>query len=211
MEPNESLRAFHAQEQKAGSKASDSQTSTVERRGRLPCPTNWRRTTGDGIASNWPLDSEVTLTGQDTMNRLLLTGLAILGTAGCGHHSQNVLCEDPTVPLTHPLGAVSYAHYAVMEENGEAADFVVSSGEFEPNSTDLTAAGRDHVLEIGARMGGTPYPVLIEPGDNPELDARRRDLVVRVLSDLGNVDTETRTVISRPYSDGMPGSEAVAQ
>lgn len=148
------------------------------------------------------------------MNRLELTSLAFatllaFASFGCAHQNSAVVCEDPSVPLAHPLGAVSYAHYAAMESNGEAADFVLSSGMFEPDSTDLNMGGRERLLEIGARMGGTPYPILVEPDGVDELDARRRDLVVRVLSDLGNVDAEARTIVSRPYSDGMPGSEAL--
>ena len=70
------------------------------------------------------------------------------------------------------------------------------------------AAGRDHILEIAARMPETPFPVIVEPGQGgPELDASRREQVVRVLTSLGNQDAEQRTMVSRPYSDGRPATD----
>lgn len=143
----------------------------------------------------------------------LACGVAMLATVGCATCDECTVCEDPAIPAMHPLGAVSQAHYDAMQANGEAADFVISEGEFEPNSADLSPSGRDHILEVGARMGGTPFPILVEPSSsaNPQIDQMRRDMVVRVLTDLGNADAGHRTVISRPYSDGISGAEAVSQ
>lgn len=144
-----------------------------------------------------------------TIRKLAVCSLAIFA-VGCANCQQcDVVCEDPGVPMMHPLGVVSQAHYNAMQANGEAADFVMHSGEFEEGSSELNAAGRDHILEIGARMGGTPFPVIVERGESVELDVLRRDLVTRVLSDLGNSDAGQRTMISRAYSDGMSGVEAV--
>ncbi len=97
-----------------------------------------------------------------------------------------------------------------MQVNGEAADFVISRGEFEANETTLTYAGRDHILEISARMRETQFPVLVEPdGADPNLDTMRREMIATILNDLGNSDAEQRTLISRPYSDGMAATEAI--
>ncbi|MFK7821106.1 MAG: hypothetical protein AB8G99_20485, partial [Planctomycetaceae bacterium] len=107
-------------------------------------------------------------------------------------------------------GAVTRAHYEAMEANGEAADFVLTAGEFEPNSPDLSLAGRDHILELGARMGGTPFPVLIEPdGFGNDIDEQRLRTVVDILTSLGNADASQRVLISRPYSDGMHAAESI--
>lgn len=137
--------------------------------------------------------------------------LAAFSAVGCASPCcVEVECSDPAVPLTYPLGAVSQAHYNVMQDNGEAADFVISELEFEPGGTALTYAGRDHILELSARMRETPFPVLIEPsGSDPNLDTLRREMVATILNDLGNSDAEQRTLISRPYSDGMAASEAI--
>lgn len=98
----------------------------------------------------------------------------------------------------------------MMETNGEAADFVIYRNEFVENSSELTPYGRDHIAEIAARMPSAPFPVLVQRSMNnadPELDHIRRDLVVRVLTDLGNQDADQRTVVSQPYSNGINSME----
>jgi hypothetical protein len=98
-----------------------------------------------------------------------------------------------------------------METNGEAADFVIYRNEFVDNSSELTPYGRDHIAEIAARMPSAPFPVLVQRGINnadPELDQIRREVVVRVLTDLGNSDAERRTFVSQPYGNGLNSMEA---
>jgi len=98
-----------------------------------------------------------------------------------------------------------------METNGEAADFVVHYNEFVDNSSELTPYGRDHLQEIAGRMAAAPFPIIVQRSLNnsdPELDRIRRDLVVRVLTDLGNPDADQRTVVSQPYSNGINSMEA---
>lgn len=98
----------------------------------------------------------------------------------------------------------------MMETNGEAADFVIHYNEFVDNSSELTPYGRDHIAEIAARMSSSPFPVLVQRSVNnadPELDQIRRDLVVRVLTDLGNPDADQRTVVSQPYGNGINSME----
>lgn len=134
--------------------------------------------------------------------------LLIAATGCCTTDECMTVYEDPAVPQMHPLGSVSYAHYHAMEANGEAADFVVNRSDFEPGSTDLSLAGRDHILEIGARMAGTPFPVLVERSEaDPDIDTKRRSVVVEVLTQLGNADAEQRVMVSRPYSDGVRAAE----
>ena len=125
--------------------------------------------------------------------------------SGClsGHRSM-------AVPDIVPLGAISRAHWHTMETNGEASDFVIHRNEFVDNSSALSPYGRDHIMEIAARMPSTPFPILVQRSDNnsdPELDAMRRNLVVRVLTDLGASDAERRTVVSQPYSNGINAIE----
>jgi hypothetical protein len=114
------------------------------------------------------------------------------------------------IPDVIPLGAVNRAHWHMMETNGEAADFVIYRNEFVDNSSELTPYGRDHIMEIAARMPSAPFPVLVQRSlhnADPELDHIRRDIVVRVLTDLGNQDAEQRTVVSQPYSNGINSME----
>lgn len=114
------------------------------------------------------------------------------------------------VPDSMPLGSISRAHWHMMETNGEAADFVIHYNEFADNSSELTPYGRDHIAEIAARMPSAPFPVIVQRQQfnaDPELDSVRRDLVVRVLTDLGNPDADQRTVVSQPYGDGINSVE----
>ncbi|MCP4172709.1 MAG: hypothetical protein GY758_18260 [Fuerstiella sp.] len=125
--------------------------------------------------------------------------------SGClsGHRSL-------AIPDIIPLGTVSRAHWHTMETNGEASDFVIHRNEFADNSSQLSPYGRDHIMEIAARMPSTPFPVLVQRSDNnsdPELDAARRNFVVRVLTDLGARDADQRTVVSQPYSNGINARE----
>lgn len=114
------------------------------------------------------------------------------------------------VPDAMPLGAITRAHWHMQETNGEAADFVIHRNEFVDQSSELSPYGRDHILEIAARMPSAPFPVIVQRSlnnSNPELDQIRRDLVVRVLTDLGNVDADQRVVVSQPYSNGINSME----
>lgn len=120
------------------------------------------------------------------------------------HESRNA------IPDILPLGAVTRAHWHMQQTNGEAADFVIYRNEFVYNSSELTPYGRDHIAEIAARMPSAPFPVLVQRSWNnadPELDQIRRDIVVRVLTDLGNPDAEQRVVVSQPYSNGLNSME----
>ena len=132
-----------------------------------------------------------------------LTG-CIIPLPSCGH------CHSMAVPDTVPLGSISRAHWHTMQTNGEANDFVLHRNEFVDNTSELSPYGRDHIAEIAARMSSSPFPVLVQRSYNnsdPELDAIRRQLVVRVLTDLGNADADQRTVVSQPYTNGLNSTE----
>lgn len=140
---------------------------------------------------------------QTTIRKTLL--IAILSGMVCG------CARTLTTPDVLPLGSVSRAHWHVMETNGEASDFILYRNEFVDNAAELSPYGRDHLMEIAARMPSVPFPVLVqrsEDNSNPQLDAARRDLVVGLLSRMGNADADCRTVVSQPYSDGIHSREA---
>lgn len=150
--------------------------------------------------------------------RLLVLAVITSTLAGCagicipiplpcftGHH-----CRRMAIPDTVPLGVISRAHWHTMETNGEANDFVMYRNEFVDDSSELTPYGRDHIAEIAARMASAPFPVLVQRSYNnadPELDAARRQLVVQVLTDLGNPDADHRTVVSQAYTNGINSTE----
>ena len=126
-------------------------------------------------------------------------------TLGCCYRRSNA------IPQTLPLGSTVQSHYQVMETNGEAMDFVMNQHEFMGETAQLTPEGKDHILEIAARMRSTPFPVVIERTWNnadPELDGLRRDLVAQILGDLGNPDAQQRTVVSTAYGPGYGSIQA---
>ena len=115
------------------------------------------------------------------------------------------------IPDVMPLGSIVRSHWHVMETNAEASDFVIYRCEFVDNSSELTPAGQSHIAEIAARMPSTPFPVIVQQTQNnsdPELDQIRRDLVIRVLSDLGVPDAARRTYVSQAYGKGINSMEA---
>ncbi|MBL8852270.1 MAG: hypothetical protein JNG89_21535 [Planctomycetaceae bacterium] len=124
---------------------------------------------------------------------------------GCWNRRSNA------IPDTLPLGSTVQSHYQVMETNGEAMDFIIYQHEFMGETAQLTPDGKDHILEVAARMRSAPFPVVIERTWNnadPELDGHRRNLVAQVLTDLGNPDAQQRTVVATSYGPGYNSIQA---
>jgi uncharacterized membrane protein YgcG len=106
------------------------------------------------------------------------------------------------IPERYPLGSINRAHYHTMQANAEAADFILHRNEFVGKSAELSPYGKDHIVEIAARMRSTPFPVLIERSENnsdPELDEHRRKIMAQILTDFGVPEADQRTIVSRPY------------
>lgn len=143
-------------------------------------------------------------------------GCRLAGCTGCGGCCSKLYWtlfgwawkKNNAIPETLPLGSTVRAHEQVMETNGEAADFIIYQHEFVGQTAELNSSGKDHVLEIAARMRSTPFPVLVERSENnsdPELDAMRRNLIAQILLDLGNPDAQQRTVVAPSYGPGYTG------
>jgi len=146
--------------------------------------------------------------------RLLGAGLCLALIACCEGCGWNAACRSPSVPDVYPLGAVNRAHYETMEANGQAADFILHQHDFVGSTSELSPAGKDHVLEIAARAHSVPFPIVIERTENnanPTLDEHRRASIVQVLSDLGITDAQQRTVVAPAYSKGLVGHEIETQ
>jgi hypothetical protein len=129
---------------------------------------------------------------------------------GCGWHSEY---RAPSVPDVYPLGAVNRAHYQTMQNNGAAADFILHQNDFSGTTSELSPAGKDHLLEIAARAHSVPFPVVIERTENnanSTLDEQRRASIAQVLADLGVPDAHQRTVVAPAYSKGLTGPEVEA-
>lgn len=150
------------------------------------------------------------MTIRDHSTKLALSLLLISVVAGCCLPSFGSK-RSFAIPNTYPLGSTVRDHYHQMEMNGEASDFVIHRHEFVRNTAELNCAGKDHVMEIAARMRSNPFPVLVERSENnsdPELDQLRRNIVTQILTDFGNGDASTRCVVATPYNKHLNGMEA---
>ncbi len=166
--------------------------------------------------------------------RLLLTGSAalLLGSiaAGCG----NALCCPRGMRSGQPRGLAAYRKpplplgseydkfWQVQGENVDASNFVVYQHEFKLNGIRLNSDGEDHIKRIAQRLiDGANYPVIVERSTtspdpkskyqfpihrNPDLDNRRREVVIKALSALAVPDPENRVIVALPFAQGLtPG------
>jgi len=128
--------------------------------------------------------------------------------AGCPAR-RSLVYERPTAA---PLGTLSDPVWQRQEGNAERSDFVIHEHEFVDASEVLNMAGEDHVKQIAARLASgqdthviversrnsarpeTEYKYPVHP--NPDLDMRRRELVVRCLVAMRVPDADVRVVVA---------------
>lgn len=146
---------------------------------------------------------------QRSMSLLLIATVAITA-AGCFCLPSCGSRRSFAIPNTYPVGSTVRDHYHQMEMNGEAVDFIINRVHFVFNTAELTCDGKDHIMDIAARMPSSPFPVLVERSENnsdPELDQHRRDIVVQILTDTGNLDATSRVIVSPSYEKGINAQE----
>ncbi len=143
--------------------------------------------------------------------------------SGCGYCQRARMFYQPPPPA-NPLGAHVDPLWKIQEANAEASDFVIYQHEFELNGTRLNTAGEDHVKEVAARLNaGQDMQVLVERSmttaredtefkypvhPNPELDMKRREVIVRSLAVMGVPDAEQRVVVAPSMAEGFKATEA---
>ncbi len=129
-------------------------------------------------------------------------------------------------PEPSPLGALSDPIWERQEANAGPAKFIVYQHEFKKDSEWLNTGGEDHVKQIAARLQrGVDVQVIIERSmtspraemeypypvyPNPELDMRRREIVVRCLAAMGVEDADECVVVAPSFAQGITGNEADA-
>lgn len=128
------------------------------------------------------------------------------GFGGGGGLFGGATLRSAAIPDRYPLGSIVREPFHVMQTNAEATDFVLYRHNFIGETVELTPDGKDHVMEIAARMRSAPFPVIVERSENnsnPQLDAERRLAVAQVLYDHGNSDADQRTFVSPAYARGL--------
>lgn len=154
---------------------------------------------------------------------VLAFAAATLLTSGCGVCRRAAMLYQPPPPVA-PLGTLSDPNWQIQEANAEASDFVIYQHEFTMNSVRLNMAGEDHVKQIAARLRSDQSPpVVIERSmttarentefkypihPNPDLDMRRREVVVACLVELGIPDADQRVVVAPAFAEGYEATEA---
>ena len=147
----------------------------------------------------------------------------VLLLAGCECSSWRQYYQPP---VAQPLGTLSDPIWQNQEANAERSDFVVHQHEFQKNAEWLNTGGEDHVKQIAARLlTGQEAQVIVERSTtsarddtefqypvhpDPELDMRRREIIVRSLTAMGIADADNRVVVAPAFAQGMTGNEAEA-
>ena len=150
-----------------------------------------------------------------------LVGL-LLTAPGCQTWKQAKMLYEPPAPQ-RDLGSINDTIFKSQEANAEASKYVVYEHEFKLNSPMLNEGGENHLMMIAARLQrGQEAPVIVEKctmgidpasefqypvNPDPELDVRRRQVVVTALTRLGVKDAESRVVISPALAAGSKATE----
>lgn len=115
--------------------------------------------------------------------------------------------------------------FTIQEENADANDFVFHIHEFKVDGVRLNYAGEDHVKQVAAQLQtGSPYPVVVQRSfnskragkhkynypvhPNPEMDNKRREVIVRALTRLGVEDADRRVVVAPAFAHEFTDPEA---
>lgn len=164
----------------------------------------------------------------------LLTAPVLSTLPGCASHRDAwMYFEPPSAPT--PLGTYVDEFNQIQEENAEPAKFIVSQHEFEANELvngrnvggyRLNEYGEDHVRKIAEQLrNAVEYPVVVERSRttaladtrfqypvhfDPELDLKRRAVVVEALKVLGVQDADERVVVAPSFAQPQTSVEAAA-
>ncbi|MEE8450935.1 MAG: hypothetical protein V3R99_03440 [Thermoguttaceae bacterium] len=158
------------------------------------------------------------------LTRTFAAALCLTGLLMTGCQSWKDYYVPPPPP--EPLGALSDSVWQNQEVTAEASKFMVFEHEFKMGSERLNMGGEDHVKQIAVRLQNgqdswvmvqrsmssarpdTEYQYRVHP--NPELDLRRREILVRSLTAMGVADAEQRVIVAPALSPGATANEAVA-
>ena len=158
--------------------------------------------------------------------------VSLLSVVGCrGRRNADDFYQETPPPVA--LGTYVDAPLRIQEENAEASKFVVYQHEFKLNQGEpgdvldglrLNEEGEDHLRRIAENLRrGAPYQVIIERSRtseradtrygypvhyDPQLDNRRRLVVVHALIAMKIKNADELVVVSPAYAEGLTGREA---
>lgn len=152
---------------------------------------------------------------------VVLVGL-VLTASGCQTWKLTKMLYEPPAPQ-RDLGSINDTIFKSQEANAEASKYVFYEHEFKLNSPQLNDGGENHLMMVAARLQrGQEAPVIVEKcsmgidpdseykypvNPDPELDVRRRQVIVMALTRLGIKDADGRVVIAPALAGGSKATE----
>jgi hypothetical protein len=117
----------------------------------------------------------------------------------------------PTMPpgaIPLPPGSHVHSIFDAQCAKAEADDFVFYKHEWYLGGRELGPYGRYHLNEVTKRLRKVPFPVVIQPTADRELNEIRRQLIVQYLKLNDIPDAELRVLVAFPEAEGLFGEEA---
>jgi hypothetical protein len=143
---------------------------------------------------------------------LILSSLALAALTGCHHAARNGgSYAGPGADRPFPVGQVTDSFWETQQANAEAADFIFYDHEFRGNTEQLSPGAKKHLEQVALRLEHVPFPVVIEQSMHnaaPELDQRRRQMIVEQLARMGALNVEERVIVANAFPEGYTGIES---
>ncbi len=127
-----------------------------------------------------------------TFAAVLVAGVFL---AGCQHSGSYDL---PHGYIPKPAGTSQSIAFNMQAAKGEAYKYVLHTNRFVSNTTYLSPTGQRQVEYMVQNISTNPYPVIIEPSGNPQIDEARRVALVDYFSLQGIYDAENFVVVTSP-------------
>jgi len=153
--------------------------------------------------------------GKKPAKRSWLLGVGVLLPSllvGCNAFVRDV-DNGSTIPpgaIPAPVGTYVNKFIDLQAAKAEADDFVIYNFEWYLGGRDLGPYGRYHLNEMARRLPSVPFPIVIEPTVDEDLNEERRRVVVLMLERYRVPNANERVILAFPMAGGLYGREAEA-
>jgi hypothetical protein len=141
-----------------------------------------------------------------------LATVVLLLATGCKsdcHTTGADKCADiPVGAGPQPLGTYACAWQHAHMAAAEFDDFVFYHYEFENCGERLGPFGKNHLEQVANRLTYENISVIVERGEDPNLDLARLKTVVDGLTSLGVEDAKERVTLGKSQAEGLHSIEA---
>lgn len=125
-----------------------------------------------------------------------------------GSHKLDYGAVIPPGALPDPPGAHVRRFQEAQRNNAIAVEYSIFLHEWENGGRELGPYGEHHLRSIIQRLPTVPYPVLVQPTHDPEINQFRRNVIVAKMLEAGVLDANQRVIIRNPEAEGLFGDEA---